>query len=62
MLNSLYRFFEERFQKRSSYNLMDEDKIFKLTLQSGHLIFKFNGVYAAEKFPLAHANQLICYR
>ena len=31
---------------------MDEDKIFKLTLQTGHLMFKFNGVYAADNFPL----------
>ena len=31
---------------------MDEEKIFKLTLQSGHLMFKFNGVYAADKLPL----------
>ena len=31
---------------------MDEDKIFKLTQQSGHLMFKFNGVYAADNFPL----------
>ena len=30
---------------------MDEDKIFKLTLQSGHLMFKFNAVYAADNFP-----------
>ena len=31
---------------------MDEDKIFKLTLQSGHLMFKFNSVYGADNFPL----------
>ena len=31
---------------------MDGDKIFKLILQSGHLMFKFNGVYAADNFPL----------
>ena len=31
---------------------MDEDKIFKLTLQSGRLMFKVNGVYAADNFPL----------
>ena len=31
---------------------MDEDKIFKLILQSAHLMFKFNGVYAADNFPL----------
>ena len=31
---------------------MDEDKVFKLTLQPRHLIFKFNGVYAADNFPL----------
>ena len=32
--------------------IMDEDKIFKLTLQSGRLMFKFNGIYAADIFPL----------
>ena len=51
MFNSLYRFFEKRFQKCSSYNLIDEDKIFKLSLHSGHLMFEFNGVYAADNFP-----------
>ena len=51
MLNNLYRFFEKRFQNRSSYNLMDEDE-FKLTLQSGVLLmFNFDGVYAADNFP-----------
>ena len=31
---------------------MDEDKIFKLNLQSGQLMFNFNRVYAADSFPL----------
>ena len=52
MLNSLNRFFEKRFQNRSSYNQMDEDEIFKLTLQRGVLLmFNFDGVYAADNFP-----------
>ena len=31
---------------------MDEDKTFNLTLEPGHLMFKFNGVYAADNFAL----------
>ena len=31
---------------------MDEDRIFKLILRCKHLMFKFNGEYAAENFPL----------
>ena len=31
---------------------MDEDKIFKLTLQSGQLMFNFNGVCAVGNIPL----------
>ena len=52
MFNSIHRFCEKRFQKRTFYELMDEDQIFKLILQCKHLMFKFNGVYAADNFPL----------
>ena len=31
---------------------MDEDQIFKLIQQCKHLKHKFNGVYAADNFPL----------
>ena len=52
MFNSIHRFCEQRFQKLSSYELMDEDQIFKLIQQCKHLKHNFNGVYAADNFPL----------
>ena len=52
MFNSIHRFCEKRFQKLSSYELMDGDQKFKLIQQCKHLKHIFNGVFAADNFPL----------
>ena len=51
-MNSIHRYCEKRFQKGSSYELMEKDQIFKLIHQGKHLKHKFNGVYAVKNFSL----------
>ena len=57
----LHRFCPKSFKKSYSYKLMDEDEINKLVQACKLLKYKFQGVFAADSFPvnLSHNSFII---